>query len=1077
MLNKVNAIKRLRTPGLCLALAGLVLLFGVALILIAQDTPPAGSNTGKDTPKKGGTGKKNGSAGKKKGPAGPKAGDAPANPPPTTDNAPATDPSAGGKDGKSAQGDPTVCRAVKLGRVGVASEYKSELDKAGGVAINVAGKHELVLCGPPANVDVLEAVVQGLSAYAVEDHGNPTHVVRLFYSRQADKIAEAINQSGGLGTPVKALGNDVLVFTSESGADDAAIRELKRWIALIDVPRPEVSLSAWSIQISSKDLKAILVESAKVRGFVAIFNERLHSALQQGWRYLETETERTSPARQGPFLDPLFTKYLTKRFLWQEYSPDPSSHSTSILKPQCPADEYCLGYSRMFSPIQPSLTNMLIALAATRNSGDAVNNFVNCLESRPDCEKFLTFSSKASESYRKKGSAIQGLTEGKPDQSERAQPKPDQSSLDVFRSLYPGTRDIPDHCPRTYETPSDGEAPCTEKYQLPPNDCEQEDQRWLSAYGDLGPAFSCFRRQLQESLRDPGSKALLRVALADFLFHYKAAELYPHDFVAYNRGASAQKLDNLFNPLLVEFNRDLGIYLESLNTKITSDSTHNKNINYRSEGMIRVSVLSGTQAKVSTTTQSFFPQPPVISARDFLSAMPGGGNSGGKGAGGKSPAGKSGGDNSGGSGDGGGATKDAASAIPSLLSSNLAPVPAAALLALVQSAKNNTAQIGRDLNLTITANTLSGASSAELDVELDSGEHDQPQLLDQDNKSSNDNVDRVAVHNTTTRVRVDSLKLFEISAFSATLTHGRSVPLIPPFIELPYLGNLARLRLPPGTVYHRSFAIVTAVVVPTAADIANAIEFRSDLEEKTLPKANLFDTNQDDAATGKAKDKTAGEAATTIQVQQTSGANTPLSLQLGCGSCSTGKSGSPKKEPNGVTPPSTTTQKHYYSIVTHYHEGISVAGPFEVSVVSETPAKPGKQSDAKGKPLPLEADAPVMIPLAWEAPREALAFDLYWSDKKRGQLFLIAANLRTRYYEDDVSVAEKEQQKVYARPEDTIIYSQLPAQPRNLLEFHNLTLTCLELEAEAEPKESQKMIETGCKNGPLLSTTPVTRPR
>ncbi|HJX83404.1 MAG TPA: hypothetical protein VJ723_03580, partial [Candidatus Angelobacter sp.] len=72
MLNKVNAIKRLRTPGLCLALAGLVLLFGVALILIAQDTPPAGSNTGKDTPKKGGTGKKNGSAGKKKGPAGPK---------------------------------------------------------------------------------------------------------------------------------------------------------------------------------------------------------------------------------------------------------------------------------------------------------------------------------------------------------------------------------------------------------------------------------------------------------------------------------------------------------------------------------------------------------------------------------------------------------------------------------------------------------------------------------------------------------------------------------------------------------------------------------------------------------------------------------------------------------------------------------------------------------------------------------------------------------------------------------------------------------------------------------------------
>jgi hypothetical protein len=76
------------------------------------------------------------------------------------------------------------------------------------------------------------------------------------------------------------------------------------------------------------------------------------------------------------------------------------------------------------------------------------------------------------------------------------------------------------------------------------------------------------------------------------------------------------------------------------------------------------------------------------------------------------------------------------------------------------------------------------------------------------------NTSRVANHDTTTRVRVDSIKLFEVSSFSAIVERSRSrFPLLPPFVEIPYIGTLA------GSAY----------VVPTAADIAYGLHFVSDL--------------------------------------------------------------------------------------------------------------------------------------------------------------------------------------------------------------------------------------------------------
>jgi hypothetical protein len=78
--------------------------------------------------------------------------------------------------------------------------------------------------------------------------------------------------------------------------------------------------------------------------------------------------------------------------------------------------------------------------------------------------------------------------------------------------------------------------------------------------------------------------------------------------------------------------------------------------------------------------------------------------------------------------------------------------------------------------------------------------------------------------------RVDSVKLFEISSFTGIVERSRSrFPLLPPFVEIPYIGTLVGIPLPAAKEYHASTAILGAFVVPTATDIAYGLRFARDL--------------------------------------------------------------------------------------------------------------------------------------------------------------------------------------------------------------------------------------------------------
>src|ERR1700675_906151 len=53
-------------------------------------------------------------------------------------------------------------------------------------------------------------------------------------------------------------------------------------------------------------------------------------------------------------------------------------------------------------------------------------------------------------------------------------------------------------------------------------------------------------------------------------------------------------------------------------------------------------------------------------------------------------------------------------------------------------------------------------------------------------------------------------------------------PILPPFFEVPYFGGLIGIPLAGAKEYHRSTAVVSAVIVPTAADLAYGIDFSAD---------------------------------------------------------------------------------------------------------------------------------------------------------------------------------------------------------------------------------------------------------
>lgn len=563
--------------------------------------------------------------------------------------------------------------------------------------------------------------------------------IRLFYNRDAATIAKVLD--GAYGLSVQAVGSDTLVFRSTDPKQEESIRELKRWVALLDVPRPELTLNVWSVQLSSKNLQELNREASQVETVVSRYNQRLHDSLERAWKYL-------TDARNVPgFYDTYFSDYIGRRM-----EPETTTYRPSELDlPACNKDRYCLGFGEAFRPLRPALTHMLGVLAAAAEPSVA-DQFVNCLEGVSACQS-----------------------------SERTLER--RSTLAVTPAK---------HASRDRRSDSS-------------NDCESRDHDALVSDSDSGPSFTCFGLQLRESL-EPRRKALLRVALADFLFQYKFATEHPHDFDVYDYSTSAQSLDSQFDPLLVAFNRDVAVFMKHLQEEIVPTQGKLNGIEFASTGTVTVRTISGTDSESDTTTQNAFNTTPPPLLQDFVKNL-----------------------------------GDAEKNTPTLATANLSTHAAEALTAFLNSGKSGTVSIGRALNLKMSPVSLPGASAAELKIHLESKDDGTAQSIASDGSTTADTTDRVSLQTIDTSVRVDSLRLFDVSSFSAALSHGRKpIPLLPPFVDLPYIGSFVHLKLRPSTVYHRTFAIVSAVVLPTAADMLSGLRFKRDTSGTDLQLVRRF---------------------------------------------------------------------------------------------------------------------------------------------------------------------------------------------------------------------------------------------
>lgn len=144
-------------------------------------------------------------------------------------------------------------------------------------------------------------------------------------------------------------------------------------------------------------------------------------------------------------------------------------------------------------------------------------------------------------------------------------------------------------------------------------------------------------------------------------------------------------------------------------------------------------------------------------------------------------------------------------------------------------------ELNAGITLAITPNVLRNMTSAELKVDLKTG--------DPKGASSEEGVppfSRVSQHDVKTSIYVNALDFFDLSAFisQSTLNGGRGyVPVIGTiwkglFGDVPGVGRLFSWRKDPQTIYHQSLVLTNSFITPTAMGIALLYPTGSDPYQK-----------------------------------------------------------------------------------------------------------------------------------------------------------------------------------------------------------------------------------------------------
>jgi len=667
-------------------------------------------------------------------------------------------------------------------------------------------------------------------------------VIRLHHERHATKIAAALKDF--IDVEIRVPSADTLIVYG----DHQQIDNVKALVASLDQPRSQISIQAWSVRLgarhgerdqltldwSHEQLRSLVDEiSADMQGAIWRATACAQSILrvQMG---LSTAPQTLRPSdERNQFFEPVESVFkkcaeVAER-RWKRdgngkrTNPRPNEQNRSIRayraylttldtdegretayglawNDRMADDGVGLGYRDIFRPSRASLVNLLVMISAIEDLDDVADLIVAAMRTGLICSSAPL------------------------------------KTLDLVSVAKP-SKDV--------TGPLDG---------------------------DL--AFQRFANALESvSAYDGGPR--LRSALASYLFNYKWSVLHPMEVVGYDLGRSADELDALLAYFAREFQSDVATYTgalmrtpkpmscvtrsrvelirensESPIQKIAGWMGHGKKldpaevelmegfksyddkINYAFRSSASVTTLSAQQASVSGKTTQFFEISKLPGLGDVLKAA-------------KKAIEED--DEEDDDGDG--------ADLLELFKDDPRKIAVEMALEIAKAAadkQNKVVEIGGGLSLNVGAVSLASGANAELDVVFEYGEDAPPKIRGTENET--EPLDRVRNHKVDTTVRVENLRLFEISGLATQgqmfankcdikgfwdWALGRPVKRCP----YPIVGHAADLvfgMIPvlKDVIYkplsHNvendskisiSSAIIGALIVPTSVDLATGQRF------------------------------------------------------------------------------------------------------------------------------------------------------------------------------------------------------------------------------------------------------------
>jgi len=287
-----------------------------------------------------------------------------------------------------------------------------------------------------------------------------------------------------------------------------------------------------------------------------------------------------------------------------------------------------------------------------------------------------------------------------------------------------------------------------------------------------------------------------RIAVLDFALQYGRLIHQPQSFDPYYLQHSSEALNTRLQAATDALNFDMqDLFVEPTLDRIREIVRKFKDVEYAQVGKTTVASLSGVMATVTSRSVGAFDVTPPLTLSEILQ---------------KASTLKT----------------SVESFIPNPAENLVGAMPVSQVIGLIGAfGEDRTVwrELSAGISLIITPNVLRNMTSAELKVDLKTGD---PQIAAPEDKLKP--LSRVTQHDVNTSVYVDPLDFFDLSAFASqsTLDGGRGyVPIIGPvwrglFGEIPIAGKIFSWKRGTQNVYSQSLVLTTSFITPTSMGIA-----------------------------------------------------------------------------------------------------------------------------------------------------------------------------------------------------------------------------------------------------------------